>query len=226
MKKLAILAAALLMAGSANAQKVQRVQYQVSNFSREMPCKGPNGDVIATQVGTVCLPYAPTMVEGATLYELVSASATEWIFQTVSEPQANTPYVYRVENGAERVTFYGSGSYERQLEVRGAAAGHEGAFVGTYRSHVVTEPAYFLSGDRIQYTEQPINGSIFRCYFTPDVMPAGETLSPNVEMRFVTPAGLRELQEQRAQEGVTVDRHNIGLQQGEYQMGGKKVTVK
>lgn len=221
MKKLTILATAFLMAATAFAQKAQ---YVVRDFVREMPCTNYRGEVIATQIGTICLPYAPTMVEGATLYELYSASATEWVFVSVSNPQPNTPYVYRVDNDAERVTFYGEGRYDRNVEVKGSAAGCEGAFVGTYRGCVVRQPLYYLAGDKVCYTEEPINGTQFRCYFTTDVMPEGETLSDNVTMTFTTPAALREMS---VSEGRTiVDRHNIGLQQGEYQLGGKKVQVK
>lgn len=222
MKK-ALFAACLLMAGTAFAQKAQ---YTVSDFSREMPCVNNRGEVIGTQLGTVCLPYAPTLVEGATLYELYSASADEWIFVSVSEPQANTPYVYRVNDDAKRVTFYGEGKYDRYAEVRGTAAGQEGAFVGAYRSIVVSEPVYFLSNDKVCYSDQPVGGAQFRCYFTADVMPEGETLSDNVKLTFTTPAALRGLVAEGTDGKVTVDRHSIGLQQGEYQMGGKKVQVK
>lgn len=220
-----LLAIGLLVAGSAFAQN--RAQYTVSDFTRQMPCTDARGQIIATQLGTVCLPYAPTMVQGATLYELYSASADEWVFVAVSEPQANTPYVYRVNDDAQSVTFYGSGSYDRSLsKVAGSAAGHEGAFVGTYRSCVVNEPAYYLSGDKVCYTEQPLGGTQFRAYFTPAVMPQGQTLSDNVRLTFTTPAALRALQQSGQQAATVVDRHNIGLQQGQYQMGGQQVQVK
>lgn len=224
MKKLSVLAACLVMAGSAFAQTAQ--QFNISNFSRLMPCTNGRGEVIATQLGTVCLPYAPTLVEGATLYELYSASADEWVFVTVSDPQPNTPYVYRVNDDAQRVTFYGNGIYDRSLtEVKGTAAGREGAFVGTYRSIVVQKPVYYLAGDKVCFTDQPINGTAFRCYFTADVMPEGEVLSDNVRLTFTTPTALQSVgADSRSQ--VTVDRSNIGLQQGEYQIGGKKVVVK
>jgi len=221
MKKLTILAAAFMMATAAFAQKAQ---YVVRDFVREMPCTNNRGEVIATQVGTICLPYAPTMVEGATLYELVSASANEWVFVTVSDPQANTPYVYRVNNDAQRVVFYGEGNYDRNEVVVGSAAGCEGAFVGTYRSRVVQQPLYYIANDKVCYTEEPINGTQFRCYFTTDVMPEGEVLSDNVQMTFTTPAALREMGV--AEQQTIVERHNVGLQQGEYQLGGKKVMVK
>lgn len=221
MKKLTILTAAFMMAASAFAQKAQ---YVVRDFVREMPCTNYRGDVIASQIGTVCLPYAPTMVEGATLYELYSASATEWVFVSVSDPQPNTPYVYRVNSDASRVVFYGEGRFDRSAEVKGSAAGHEGAFVGTYRSGVVRQPLYYLSGDKVCYTDQPINGTQFRCYFTADVMPEGETLSDNVTMTFTTPTALQEMNV--SGKHTVIDRHNIGLQQGEYQLGGKKVQVK
>lgn len=224
MKKLTILAACLLMAGSALAQNVK---YTVSNFSREMPCTNGRGEVIASQLGTVCLPYAPTLVEGATLYELYSASADEWVFVSVSEPQPNTPYVYRVNDDAQRVVFYGQGTYDRSLtEVKGSAAGHEGAFVGTYRSLIVQQPLYYLAGDKVCYTDQPINGTQFRCYFTTEVMPEGETLSDDVRLTFTTPAALRSMAADGAEAKAVVDRHNVGLQQGDYLMGGKKVHVK
>lgn len=223
MKKITLMAACLLMAGSAFAQKAQ---YVVSDFAREMPCTNGRGEVIATQVGTICLPYAPTLVEGATLYELYSASADEWVFVTVSEPQANTPYVYRVNDDAKQVTFYGQGRHERELEVMGSAAGHENAFVGTYRSHVVTKPLYYLAGDKVCYTDQPINGTQFRCYFTTDVMPEGEVLSDNVRLTFTTPAALSHLQLDEADALVEIDRGNIGLQKGSYIIGTKKVLVK
>lgn len=223
MKKFTLFAACLMMAGAALAQNVQ---YTVSNFVREMPCLNHRGEVLASEIGTVCLPYAPTMVEGATLYELYSASAEEWIFVAVSEPQANTPYVYRVNNDAQRVVFYGKGTYDRKAEVKGSAAGHEGAFVGAYRSVVVNQPLYYLAGDKVCFTDQPINGTQFRCYFTADVMPEGETLSENVKLTFTTPAALQAIASGNAEGKTVVDRHNIGLHQGEYQMGGKKVQVK
>lgn len=224
MKKFTLIAACLLMAGSAFAQ---RVQYKVSDFVREMPCTNHRGEVIATQVGTVCLPYAPTLVEGATLYELYSASAQEWIFVSVSEPQANTPYVYRVNDDAKRVVFYGEAEYDRSLtEVKGAAADCEDAFVGTYRSVVVNKPLYYLAGDKVCYTDQPINGTPFRCYFTTDVMPAGQTLSDDVKLTFTTPAGLASMQAEQGAGHIVVDRANIGLQRGEYLVGGQKVQVK
>lgn len=229
MKNLFFSAVALLLVGTASAQTVHRVQSVsvVKDFAREMPCTNAAGDVIASQIGTVCLPYAPTLIEGATLYELVSASADEWIFQSVSEPQANTPYVYRVDDDAQQVIFHGQGDYDRsRSEVPGSAAGHEGAFVGTYRNRVVRTPVYYFSGDKICYTEQPITGTAFRCYFTTDVMPEGQKLSDNVRLTFVTPAGLRALQSQSADADVTVDQHNIGIAKGDYQMGGKKVLVK
>ena len=223
MKKIALLAASLVMAGSALAQTTQ---FQLRDFSRQMPCTNGRGEVIASEVGTVCLPYAPSLVEGATLYELYSASADEWVFVSVSEPQANTPYVYRVNSDAKRVVFYGQGEYDRTLtEVKGAAAGHEDAFVGTYRSIVMQKPLYYLAGDKVCYTDQPINGTPFRCYFTTDVMPEGEVLSDNVRLTFTTPAALSALHVE-GEATVTVDRSNIGLQRGAYQMGGKKVQVK
>lgn len=221
MKKLTILAAAVMMATAAFAQKAQ---YVVRDFVREMPCTNNRGEVIATQVGTICLPYAPTLVEGATLYELYSASSTEWVFVSVSDPQPNTPYVYRVNNDAQRVVFYGQGNYDRHAEVVGSAAGQEGAFVGTYTNRVVQKPLYYLAGDKVCFTDQPINGTQFRCYFTTDVMPEGETLSDNVTMTFTTPAALREMV--TSEDATVVERHNVGLQQGEYQLGGKKVIVK
>lgn len=221
MKKLTILIAAFMMAAVSFAQTSQ---YVVRNFVREMPCTNGRGEVIASQIGTICLPYAPTVVEGATLYELYSASASEWIFVSVNNPQPNTPYVYRVNNDAERVTFYGEGRFDRNAEVKGSAAGHDGAFVGTYRSCVVRQPLYYLSGDKVCYTENPISGTQFRCYFTTDVMPEGETLSENVTMTFTTPTALQEMNVSGNR--TVIDRHNIGLQQGEYQLGGKKVLVK
>lgn len=227
MKKFTLMAACLLVAGTAMAQRTIQFTYTVSDFSREMPCTNGRGEVIASQIGTVCLPYAPTLVEGATLYELYSASGEEWVFVSVSEPQPNTPYVYRVNDDAERVTFYGNGTYDRrQSEVKGAAAGVEDAFVGTYRSVVVNKPVYYLAGDKVCFTDQPINGTAFRCYFTADVMPEGETLSEDVRLTFTTPAALQSLLSEAQDGKVVIDRANIGLQQGEYQLGGQKVQVK
>lgn len=217
------MAACLLMAGTAMAQKVQ---YSVTDFSREMPCTNGRGEVIASQVGTVCLPYAPTLVEGATLYELYSATGEEWVFVSVSEPQPNTPYVYRVNDDAKRVTFYGHGTFDRQQVITGTAAGVEDAFVGSYRAILVQKPVYYLSGDKVCYTEQPVSGTAFRCYFNADVMPEGEVLSDNVRLTFTTPAGLQNLQSEHPQSSTVIDRANIGLQQGDYLLGGKKVQVK
>ena len=223
MKKPLFLAACLLMAGTAIAQQTQSV---VRNFTRTMPCTNGRGEVIAQEVGTVCLPYAPTLVEGATLYELYSASADEWVFVAVDEPQANTPYVYRVNDAAERVIFYGEGTFDRQQVVKGRAAGREGAMVGSYRSVVMRQPLYYLAGDKVRYTDQPVNGAQFRCYFTTDVMPVGETLSDDVRLTFTTPTGIAALQNAEAAGKVVVEGRNIGLRQGEYQMGGKQVLVK
>lgn len=229
MKNVILSAVAFLLVGTASAQTVQRFSSVsvVKDFAREMPCTNAKGDIIASQIGTVCLPYAPTLIEGATLYEVVSASADEWIFQSVSEPQANTPYVYRVDDDAQQVIFHGQGNYDRNCtEVLGSAAGHEGVFVGTYRSRVVRTPMYYFSGDQICYTEEPVTGTSFRCYFTAAVMPEGQKLSDHVRLTFVTPAGLRALQSQSGDAQVTVDQNNIGIAKGDYQMGGKKVQVK
>ena len=224
MKKIALVSAFVMVAGAAMAQSHM---IKVHDFSRPMPCLNNRGEVIATEMGTICLPYAP-QVEGATLYELVSASSTEFIFQEVTDPQANTPYVFRVNDGVAKITFAGDGEYQyTNNDITTSAAGVADAFVGSYSTHVVNEPLYFLNGDQIRYTDQPVYSTRFRAYFKASILPEGTVLSPNVRMTFCKPgtAALYQMGQTEA-EAVSISRQNIGLQQGTYQLGGRKVEVK
>lgn len=247
MKKITLIAAMSVLAVAASAQtKVQPRQVALNqnvpvrvihsnpsvvirDFVRPMPCLNNRGEVIATEMGTICLPYVPR-VEGATLYELAYASSTEFVFREVTNPQANTPYVFRADNGAEKVVFVGMGDYKTSGDdVTAMAAGVEDAFVGSYRSHIVEEPVFYLSNDKIQYSDQPLYTTRFRAYFKASILPAGTVLSPDVRTRFIganAPLDIDQLESEKESNALQISRQNVGLQQGTYQLGGKKVEVK
>lgn len=243
MKKITLIAAAAFVALAASAQtKVSSTQspvrqplsvrtspaVAVRDFVRPMPCLNNRGEVIAKEMGTICLPYVP-QVEGATLYELVKASSTEFVFREVTDPQANTPYVFRVNEGVSEVVFGGSGEYMYNVsDVYASAAGVDDAFVGSYRTHVVNEPLFYLNGDQIRYTDQPLYTTRFRAYFKASILPEGTVLSPNVQTRFINADGTAAMSQLEVENTtpVKVSRQNIGLQQGTYQLGGKRIEVK
>lgn len=243
MKKFTLIAAFAFVALAASAQtKVPSTRVDASqrpvvriapavtvrDFVRPMPCLNNRGEVIGREIGTICLPYEP-QVEGATLYELVKASSTEFVFREVTHPQANTPYVFRINEGASEVIFGGMGEYQYSTtDVTSSAAGVEDAFMGSYRSHVIEEPIYYLSNDQIHYSDQPVLTTRFRAFFKASILPEGTVLSPNVQTRFISANNTTALDQLDADntEVVKVSRQNIGLQQGTYQLGGKKVEVK
>lgn len=242
MKKIALIAMAALMVSAASAQSNRMGQTPfrstmctprvatatVNDFVREMPCLNNRGEVIGTELGTICLPYVPR-VEGATLYELVSASAREFVFREVTMPQANTPYVFRVNEGASQVVFGGMGDYEvRRADVATEAAGVSDAFVGSYTSHVIHEPVFFLSHDKVQYTDQPVMTTRFRAYFKASILPEGTVLSPDLRLLFLSADGTADLHDisQDSADALQLTRQHVGLQQGTYQIGGRKVEVK
>lgn len=220
MKKTLLLAVAALMSMAAMAQET---------FSREMPCKNNLGQVIATKMGTICLPYAATPVDCKT-YKLVSASADEWVFQEVLKMDANTPYVFVVENNTTlEANFKQEGEAVACEAPVAEAAGVAGAFVGSYKEKVIrNKKMYFLSYDKVNYNDGlPIVATPYRAYFDASVMPAGQKLSENVKLTFLqaTTTRISQVADEDAAE-VTVARQNIGLQQGKYNINGKKVVVK
>ena len=220
MKKFFLVAAVALMGLAAQAQE---------RFSREMPCKNDFNQVIATKMGTICLPY-DAEPQDCSVYRLVSASAHEWIFQQVLEMKANTPYVFVVENNTTlQANFIQKGETIAADAPVGEAAGVDGAFVGTYKQHVMRgEKMYFLSYDKVNYNNgKPIIASPNRAYFRADVMPEGETLADDVKLTFL-PAQERVKGEANAavERNAEVNRLHIGLKQGQYNINGRKTVVK
>lgn len=221
MKKLLLSALSLIVSLSALAQTKA-----VENFVREMPCTDDLGQIIATQMGTIVLPYAP-MVEGATLYELKSASATEWVFSAVANPQANTPYVFVVNEGATEVRFYGEGAADMQEAPVAAAAGVEGAFVGSYKRQVIRKKIYYISNDRLNTNDSRLVMSTpYRAYFDGSILPEGTELADDVKLTFLQPmqTGIENVAKQ--QSSVTISTQNISLQPGTYTINGQKAEVK
>lgn len=211
-----------MMSAAAFAQTLS-----VENFVREMPCKNDRGEVIAEKMGTIVLPYAP-QVEGATLYQLVSASAKEWVFEAVSDPQANTPYVFVADKGVQEVRFYGDGQAKASVNPVADAAGKEGAFVGSYRRQIIRKQIYFLSFDRINSNDgKPVMSTPYRAYFDGSVLPEGTVLSDNVKLTFINHSGtsISEV-EGDAECSIQLSRQQISLQPGTYQINGKKAVVK
>ncbi|MCQ2205126.1 MAG: hypothetical protein MJZ15_11890 [Bacteroidales bacterium] len=221
MKKLLLSTLSLMVSLSALAQTKS-----VQNFVREMPCTDDLGQVIATQMGTIVLPYAP-MVEGATLYELKSASATEWVFSAVANPQANTPYVFVVNEGATDVYFYGEGAADMQAAPVASAAGVEGAFVGSYKRQVIRKKIYYISNDRLNTNDDRLVMSTpYRAYFDGSILPDGTELAEDVKLTFINTleTGLENVGKQ--QSAITISTQNISLQPGTYTINGQKAEVK
>lgn len=224
MKKTLLLAFAAIMSVSAFAQTKS-----VENFVRTMPCTNDYGQVIATQMGTIVLPYAP-VVEGATLYELRSASATEWVFQAVTEPQANTPYVFVVDADAQEVRFNGAGESCMSDAPVASAAGVESAFVGSYKRQIIRKKIYYLSNDRINCSNgKAVMTTPYRAYFDGSVLADGVELADNVKLTFVNPsqAAITSVDaSDEAESAVRISRQHISLQPGIYQINGKKAQIK
>lgn len=221
MKKLLLSTLSLMVSLSALAQTKS-----VQNFVREMPCTDDLGQIIATQMGTIVLPYAP-MVEGATLYELKSASATEWVFSAVANPQANTPYVFVVNEGATDVYFYGEGAADMQAAPVASAAGVEGAFVGSYKRQVIRKKIYYISNDRLNTNDDRLVMSTpYRAYFDGSILPDGTELAEDVKLTFINTleTGLENVGKQ--QSAITISTQNISLQPGTYTINGQKAEVK
>ena len=222
MKKTLLMAAAALMSAAAFAQET---------FTREMPCKSDLGDIIATKMGTICLPYEAKPVD-CTVYRLVSASADEWIFQQVLSMESNTPYVFVVDNNTTlEASFEQTGETVACDAPVAEAAGVANAFVGNYKREVLRgKKLYYISNDQVKYNNGlPIVSTPNRAYFSADVMPAGQTLSADVKLTFLQ-ASTSRINAAQAAESVdaeaTVARQNIGLQQGQYNINGKKTIVK
>ena len=222
MKKTLLLAALSMMGVCAMAQEV---------FTREMPCKNDFGEVIGTKMGTICLPYDAAPVD-CSVYKLVSASADEWIFKEVLDMQANTPYVFVVDNNTTLEASFTQLSEEVACDTPcGEAAGVEGAFIGSYKRKVISgKNMYYVSNDKINCNKGlPVMATPYRGYFSADVMPEGVSLSENVKMTFIRENATRLQRLDAAEEEesvVVVGKQNIGLEAGKYQINGKKVVVK
>lgn len=220
MKKTLLLLATAMLSVTAFAQ----------TFTREMPCKNDLGDVIATKMGTICLPYEAKPVD-CKVYTLISASSEEWIFQEVLAMEANTPYLFVVANNTTLEASFEKVGEEVACEAPvGEAAGVSKAFVGSYKREILRgKKLYFVSYDKINFNNgQPIISTPNRAYFSADVMPAGQTLSENVKLTFI-PASTTRINSAAAsaeEMDATVVRQNIGLQQGRYNINGKKTLVK
>lgn len=220
MKKTFLLLATALLSVSAFAQ----------TFSREMPCKNELGDVIATKMGTICLPYEAKPVD-CSVYKLVSASSEEWIFQETLSMEANTPYLFVVDNNTTLEANFEQIGEEVACDAPTAeAAGVANGFIGSYKRQILRgRKMYFVSYDKINYNNgQPIISTPNRAYFSADVMPAGQTLSENVKLTFL-PASTTRINSAEAsvkENDATIARQNIGLQQGRYNINGKKAIVK
>ena len=112
------------------------------------------------------------------------------------------------------------------------AAGVKGAFVGTYQRKMLRgQKMYFLSHDKINFNNgQPIVATPYRGYFTADVMPAGETISEDLKLTFLSASGDDttgiEASDVKEDSETTISRQNLGLKQGHYNINGKKVVVK
>lgn len=219
MKKTLLLLASALLSVSAFAQ----------TFSREMPCKSDLGDIIATKMGTICLPYEAKPVD-CSVYKLVSASSDEWIFQEVLQMEANTPYLFVVANNTTLEANFEKVGEEIACDAPvGEAAGVANGFVGSYKREILRgKKLYFISYDKINYNNgQPIISTPNRAYFSADVMPAGQTLSKDVKMTFLpVTTRINAVAESAEEKEVSVARQNIGLQQGRYNINGKKAVVK
>lgn len=225
MKKLFLLCASMLLAASAFAQTLS-----VDNFEREMPCLNEIGQVIAEKMGTIMLPYVPK-VEGGKLYELISATPDKFVFQQVMDPKANTPYVFRVDEGYSQVKFEGSGEASTEKTYTTAAAGVEDAFVGSYQRVVIYKTKlYYLSNDKINCNNgAAVATTPCRAYFTADILPADAVLSDNVELVFVDRAenGITRVASESAEDAaVVINRQNVSLDKGAYKINGKKAVVK
>lgn len=223
MKKTLLLAALALTSMAAVAQET---------FTREMPCKNDFGQVIANKMGTICLPYAAEPSD-CSVYKLVSASAQEWVFQQVTSMEANTPYVFVVDNNTTfEASFTKVGEEVACQNPVADAAGVEGAFVGTYQRKMLRgQKMYFLSHDKINFNNgQPIVATPYRAYFSADVMPAGETISDNLKLTFLSAndegTTAIDATAQKEEAETAVGSQNIGLKQGRYNINGKKVVVK
>ena len=220
MKKILLMAAAAMIGVAAQAQET---------FSREMPCKNDLNQVIATKMGTICLPY-DAQPQDCSVYRLLSASSDEWVFQEVKSMKANTPYVFVVDNNTTlQANFIQTGDAVECDAPTGEAAGVAGAFVGTYKQKVIRgQKMYFLSYDKVNFNNgRPIIATPNRAYFTADVMPEGEALADNVKLTFL-PASERTQSNGKAavDADANVNRLHIGLQQGQYRINGQKTTVK
>lgn len=218
MKKILLLATIAMMSFAGMAQET---------FTREMPCKNNLQEVIATKMGTICLPYAAKPVD-CSVYRLVSASAEEWIFQQVLDMEANTPYVFVVDNNTTlEASFEQCGEVIECDAPVADAAGVKDAFVGSYKDKVVRGDIFFLSYDKINSNNgKPVMGTANRAYFKADVL-GGQQLSENVNLTFIPASATRIQSAERVQESETVvQRQQIGLESGRYEIGGKKVVVK
>jgi len=221
MKKTLLLLATAMLSVSAFAQET---------FTREMPCKSDLGDVIATKMGTICLPYEARPVD-CSVYKLISASAEEWIFQEVLSMEANTPYLFVVNNNTTlEASFEQVGETIECNAPMTDAAGVSNAFVGNYKREVLRgKKLYFVSHDKINFNNgQPIVSTPNRAYFSADVMPAGESLSENVKLTFLSAntSRVKSIAAEAEESNASVARQNIGLQQGRYNINGKKTLVK
>jgi len=222
MKKTLLLAVAALMSASAFAQET---------FTREMPCKNDLGEVIATKMGTICLPYEAKPVD-CSVYRLISASGTEWVFQEVLSMEANTPYVFVVDNNTTLEASFEKRGEEVACDApKGEAAGVADAFVGNYKREILRgKKMYYISHDRVLYNNGlSIISTPYRAYFTADVMPEGETLSEEVKLTFLS-ANTSRIQSAEAEaaeeDAVAIATQNIGLKKGQYNINGKKAVVK
>jgi len=220
MKKTLLLLATAMLSVTAFAQ----------TFTREMPCKSELGDVIAKKMGTICLPYEAKPVD-CNVYKLVVASSDEWIFQEVLSMEANTPYLFVVASNTTLEASFEQVGEEIACDAPvGEAAGVANGFVGSYKREVLRgQKMYFVSYDKINFNNGlPIVSTPNRAYFSADVMPAGQTLSENVKLTFLPASTTRiSVAEDATEEtDATVARQNIGLQQGRYNINGKKTVVK
>lgn len=203
---------------------------QSETFVREMPCKNDLGEVIATKMGTICLPYAATPVD-CSVYKLVSASADEWVFKQVLSMDANTPYVFVVDNNTTlEASFQKNGEEVACSAPTAEAAGVADAFVGSYQRKIIRgEKMYYFSYDKVCYNNGlPVMSTPNRGYFKSSVMPEGQTLSDNVKMTFLqaNSSSLNKLDSDSAEDAVSISRQSVGLESGSYQINGKKVVVK
>lgn len=221
MKKTLLLAAVSMVSACAMAEDV---------FTREMPCKNDFGEVIGTKMGTICLPYDAAPVD-CSVYKLVSASADEWIFKEVVDMQANTPYVFVVENNTTLEANFTKVGEEIACENPcGEAAGIEGAFIGGYKRKVISgTKMYYVSNDKINFNDgKAVMATPYRGYFSAEVLPAGVTLSENVKLTFIRENATRidNLENVAEESESVVSRQSIGLEAGKYQINGKKIIVK